>query len=143
MADAFSLEVATPERLLVQEPASEAQIPAKDGFIGVLPGHAPLLAELTSGVMSYVSGGKTRHLSIHGGFVEVLPEQVRVLADVAERPEEIDVERAKAKLRKVQDAMHQLMQESPVAADPATALAEMQRAQTRIEAAEKRQGPAA
>ena len=74
MADAFSLEVATPERLLVQEPASEAQIPAKDGFIGVLPGHAPLLAELTSGVMSYVSGGKTRHLSIHGGFVEVLPE---------------------------------------------------------------------
>lgn len=143
MADSFSLEVATPERLLVEERVSEAQIPVKDGFIGVLPGHAPLLAELTTGVMSYVSDGKTRLLSIHGGFVEVLPEQVRVLADIAERAEEIDVERAKAQLRKAQEAMHRLMQESPVDADPASALAEMQRAQTRIEAAEKRQGPAA
>jgi F-type H+-transporting ATPase subunit epsilon len=139
MADAFELEVATPERLLVQERASEAQIPVKDGFIGVLPGHAPLLAELTTGVLSYVSGGQTRYLSIHGGFVEVLPEQVRVLADTAERAEEIDVERAKAKLKKTQETMHQLMQESPVNVDPAMALAAMQRAQTRIEAAEKRQ----
>jgi len=139
MADAFDLEVATPERLLVQERASEAQIPVKDGFIGVLPGHAPLLAELTTGVLSYVSGGRTQYLSIHCGFVEVLPEQVRVLADTAERAEEIDVERAKAQLKKGQEAMHRLMEESPVDADPAMALAEMQRAQTRIEAAEKRQ----
>jgi F-type H+-transporting ATPase subunit epsilon len=139
MADAFELEVATPERLLVQERASEAQIPVKDGFIGVLPGHAPLLAELSTGVLSYVSSGQTRYLSIHGGFVEVLPEQMRVLADTAERAEEIDVERAKAKLKKTQETMHQLMQESPVNVDPATALAAMQRAQTRIEAAEKRQ----
>jgi F-type H+-transporting ATPase subunit epsilon len=71
--------------------------------------------------------------------VEVLPEQVRVLADTAERAEEIDVERAKAKLKKTQETMHQLMQESPVNVDPAMALAAMQRAQTRIEAAEKRQ----
>ena len=73
MADEFELEVATPERLIVQERVTTAQIPARDGYIGVLAGHAPLVAELQIGVLSYVTGGLTRYLAVHWGFVEVLP----------------------------------------------------------------------
>src|SRR5258708_20847743 len=98
MADEFELEVATPERLIVQERVTTAQIPARDGYIGVLAGHAPLVAELQIGVLSYVTGGSTRYLAVHWGFVEVLPDHVRVLADLAERAEEIDVAPARAQL---------------------------------------------
>ncbi|PYT23361.1 MAG: ATP synthase F1 subunit epsilon [Acidobacteria bacterium] len=134
MADAFEFEVATPERLIVQERVTEAQIPARDGYIGVLPGHAPLVAELQNGVLSYVTGGSTRYLAIHGGFVEVLPDQVRVLADLGERAEEIDVPRAQAALQRAQ----KVIEEAHVDLDPASALAEMQRAQARLETAAKR-----
>ena len=134
MAEAFELEVATPERLIVQELVTEAQIPARDGYIGVLPGHAPLLAELQTGVLSYVVGGRQHYLAIHGGFVEVLPELVRVLADLGERAEEIDVQRAQAALERAQ----RTLEEAHVDLDPAAALAEMQRAQARLEAAAKR-----
>jgi F-type H+-transporting ATPase subunit epsilon len=131
MAEAFQLEVATPERLIVEERVTEAQIPARDGYIGVLAGHAPLVAELKTGVLSYMADGKTRYLAIHGGFVEVLGERVRVLADLGERAEEIDVKRAQAALEHAQ----KLMEEPHVDLDPAAALAEMQKAQARLEAA--------
>ncbi len=131
MADAFQLEVATPERLIVQEQVTEAQIPARDGYIGVLAGHAPLVAELQTGVLSYVTGGRTRHLAVHWGFVEVLPDQVRVLADLGERAEEIDVGRAQAAFERAQ----KMLEEPHVDLDPAAALAEMQKAQARLEAA--------
>ncbi len=104
MAD-FALSVATPERQLVDERASEATIPARNGFIGVLPGHAPLLSELTSGPMTWVSGGQTKTLVIMGGFVEVLGDRVRVLADAAKRKEEIDTAQAKARLDQAQQAL--------------------------------------
>jgi F-type H+-transporting ATPase subunit epsilon len=135
MADVFQLEVATPERLIVEERATEAQIPARDGYLGVLAGHAPLLAELqTGGVLSYVAEGRARYLAIHGGFVEVLPDRVRVLADMGERAEEIDVGRAQAALERARKAL----EEPHLNVDPAAALAEMQRAQARLEAAPKR-----
>ena len=134
MAEAFQLEVATPERLIVEERVTEAQIPARDGYLGVLPGHAPLVAELKSGVMSYMTGGSTRYLAVHGGFVEVLPEQVRVLADIGERAEEIDVPRAQAALTRAQ----RTLEDAHVDLDPASALAKMQRAQARLEAAAKK-----
>jgi F-type H+-transporting ATPase subunit epsilon len=134
MAEAFHLEVATPERLIVEETVTEAQIPARDGYLGVLPGHAALVAELQSGVLSYVAGGRIRYLAIHGGFVEVLPDHVRVLADLGERAEEIDVARAQAAL----DRARKTMEEPHVNVDPAAALAEMQRAEVRLEAAAKR-----
>src|SRR6202171_4171977 len=105
MADAFQLEVATPERLIVEESVTEAQIPARDGYIGVLAGHAPLVAELQTGVLSYVTGGKPRYLAIHWGFVEVLGDRVRVLADFGERAEEIDVKRAQTALERAQQLM--------------------------------------
>jgi len=131
MAETFDLEVATPERLVIREAATEAQIPAKNGYIGVLPGHAPLLSELGTGYASYVVEGKTYYLAVHGGFVEVLPDKVRVLATTAEKAEEIDVQRAEVALHKAQDALA-----SPhVEVDPALALAAMFRAQARIEAA--------
>ncbi len=129
--EGFTLEVATPERLIVKESVSEAQIPGLDGYMGVLPGHAPLISELANGVLSYTSGGGTRYLSIHGGFVEILPDKVRVLADSAEKKEEIDLKGAQEDLKRAYEAL----EDPPVDLDPASALAEMQRAQSRVDTA--------
>lgn len=133
MADQIDLEVATPERLLVKEQVNEIQIPGKNGYLGILPGHAPLLSQLGTGFLSYTVGGRKRYLSIHGGFVEVLPDQVRVLANLAERADEIDIERAKKDL---QTAHEQVMNPS-LGADPAIALEQMASAQARVDAAER------
>lgn len=86
MADGstFKLQVATPERLFVDEQVTEAELPGKDGYMGILPGHAPLLSALGAGTLTYSSGGGKRMLKIDGGFVEVFDNQVRVLADHAE-----------------------------------------------------------
>jgi F-type H+-transporting ATPase subunit epsilon len=80
----FQLEVATPERLLVDAQVTEAELPGKDGYMGVLPGHAPLLSVLGTGTLTYSEGGAKKVLNIEGGFVEVLDNHVRVLADKAE-----------------------------------------------------------
>jgi F-type H+-transporting ATPase subunit epsilon len=102
MADVLQLEVATPERLTIREEVSEAQIPAKNGYLGILPGHAPLLAELGTGILTYVVAGRKRYASINGGFVEVLNDHIRILSDTAERAEEIDIARAQASLERAQ-----------------------------------------
>jgi F-type H+-transporting ATPase subunit epsilon len=86
MADTFLLEVATPDQLLVKEQVAEAQIPAANGYLGVLPGHAPLIAELGAGELSFHCDGRRRTLQVHGGFVEVTGDRTRVLATKAERP---------------------------------------------------------
>ncbi len=134
MAGQFELEIATPERLLVKEQVDELQIPGKEGYLGILPGHAALLSQLGTGVLSFITGGQTRYLSIHGGFVEVLPDQVRVLANVAERGEEIDLDRARKDL---QQAQEQVMNPA-LGVDPAAALDAMAAAQARVQAGEKR-----
>ena len=133
MADTLSLEVATPERELVREPVSEVQVPGKSGYMGILPGHAPLMGILGIGMLTYVSvsDGKKRYLSIHQGFLEVLEDHVRVLADVAERAEEIDVQRARAALQRAQ----QEGLNPALGVDPGAALLAMARAQARLEAA--------
>jgi F-type H+-transporting ATPase subunit epsilon len=95
MADTFLLQLVSPERILVEEQATEAQIPALDGYIGVLPGHAPLISVLKpGGVLSYNAGGQEKVLAVYGGFVEVMGDRVRVLADAAEHREEIDSAKA-------------------------------------------------
>lgn len=94
MADALQLEIVTPEKLLVRDSADEVQIPGKAGDIGVLPGHAPLITELTIGEIAYKHGGSTEHFSVAWGFAEVLPDKVTILAQTAERASEIDVKRA-------------------------------------------------
>jgi F-type H+-transporting ATPase subunit epsilon len=130
MPDSLELEVATPERLLVREQATEVQVPGKNGYMGILPGHAALLGQLGSGVLDYVAGGQRRFLAVAGGFLEVLPGHVRVLADVAERAEDIDVPRARVALDRAQ--------EQTGGSEPALALAAVERAQARIAAAERK-----
>jgi len=129
MPDLFELEVATPERQLVREEVSEVQLPGKDGYLGILPGHAALLSQLGAGYLSYTAGVHRRYLAVAGGFVEVLPGHVRVLADIAERAEDIDIPRAKAALARAEAQL-------ATAADPAEPLAAMSRAQARISAAD-------
>ena len=130
MPDSLELEVATPERLLVREQATEVQVPGKNGYMGILPGHAALLSQLGSGVLDYVAGGQRRYLAVAGGFLEVLPGYVIVLADVAERAEDIDAARARLALQRAQ--------EQTGGDDPAAALAAVERAQARIAAAERK-----
>jgi F-type H+-transporting ATPase subunit epsilon len=134
MPDLIQLEVATPERLVVREDVDSVQVPGKDGYLGILPGHAPLVGQLGTGFLSYGAGGRRRYLSVSGGFLEVLPDHVRVLANIAERAEEIDVERARAELRA---AVEGLCNVSPEA-NPEELIAAEQRARARVDAAEQR-----
>lgn len=109
MAETLHLQVVGPERMLVDEQVTEAQIPARDGFIGVLPGHAALLSELKAGgVLTYVVGGQSKKLAVYGGFVEVLPTGAKVLADGAEFGAEIDKQKAQARLAAAQKAVEQV-----------------------------------
>lgn len=98
LPDALTLEVVTPERAVVRESVTEVQLPGRAGYLGILPGHTPLLTELGTGALSYRQGAQTRRLAVSGGFAEVLPDRVIVLADVAERAEEIDAPRARVAL---------------------------------------------
>jgi F-type H+-transporting ATPase subunit epsilon len=133
MADegVLQLEIATPEKQLVEGPVLEAQIPCLDGFIGVLPGHAPLISELRPGVLTYTTNTETKVLAVYGGFVEVLPDRIRVLADDAERKEDIDLKRAQEELEKATA----ILSAQGIESDPAIALFEAQRAEARLEAA--------
>ena len=88
------LEIATPTRQLVSAEADEVVAPGSEGYFGVLPGHAPFLTTLASGEVSYRHGREEGHLAVIGGFAEVQDDRVMILAETAERPEEIDRERA-------------------------------------------------
>jgi len=90
----LTLEVATPTRLVVAEAVDEVVVPGSEGYFGVLPGHAPLLATLGVGELMYRKGTAQYHLALTGGFAEVRNDKVIVLAENAERPDEIDRERA-------------------------------------------------
>jgi F-type H+-transporting ATPase subunit epsilon len=106
MADALKIEIVTPERKLVSDEATEIIIPGKRGYMGILPGHAPLISELAVGEISYRKvDGSTRHLACAWGFVEVLPDKVTILAEIAESAEDIDVERARAARERAEGAL--------------------------------------
>jgi len=94
--DKLQLEVVTPDRLLLKESVDEIQVPAKGGYLGILPGHAPLISELQIGEISYRQGKSTHFLAVAWGYCEVLPERVIILAEKAEKAEEIDRQRALA-----------------------------------------------
>ncbi len=94
MADKLELEIVTPERPVLRETVDEVIVPALGGELGILPEHTPLISQLQTGVLTYRKGNDRKSILVSGGFVEVLPSRVSVLADIAERPEEIDVERA-------------------------------------------------
>ena len=130
MAETFQFQLVSPERMLVDEQVSEAQIPAAEGYIGVMAGHAPLLSELKAGgVLSYRVSGAEKTLAVYGGFVEVQGDRVRVLADAAEFGSEINVEQARQRLAAATKAM-----EKPVG-DCVPELAEFARAQAAVDAA--------
>ena len=134
MADTFEIEIATPERLLARTPAIRAQIPAKEGYIGVLPDHAPLLSELGIGAMTYTTPDDHRFsLAIRGGFLEINSNVVRVLTDIAEKGHEIDVSKAEKDLKHAQDALIN----PALGIDIASALIAVRHAQARIDAARK------
>ena len=90
------------DRSLVNESVDEVEIPGSEGYFGVLPGHTPLLALLGTGELWYRQGSQTHYLMIAGGFAEVQPERVTILAQIAERAHEIDVARAEAAKRRAE-----------------------------------------
>ncbi len=134
MADTFQLEIVTPTKLLVKDAAEEAQIPGASGYLGILPGHAPLITELGVGAITYKASGTTHTISVAWGFAEVLPDKVTILAEAAEHPQEIDVPRAeKAKGR----AEERLKSNDPQV-DFTRAEDAYQRAETRLNVAKEK-----
>ena len=134
MADTIQLEIVTPDRMIVSDTAQEIQIPGKGGYLGILPGHAPLITEIAVGEITYCSGNETKHIAVAWGFAEVLPEKVTILAETAERAADIDVARAEQARQRAEarikqggaDLDYQHEQEA------------LKRAQTRIEVAGKK-----
>jgi F-type H+-transporting ATPase subunit epsilon len=133
MADTIELEIVTPEKQVVRDQVDEIQIPGKAGFLGVLPGHAPLITELAVGEISYRKSGQTTYLSVAWGFAEVLPNKVTILAETAERADEIDVARAQQALQAAQARLAAADSEEKVDRE----LAAVRRAETRIDVAAK------
>jgi F-type H+-transporting ATPase subunit epsilon len=133
MAATLQLEVATPERLLLREQVTEAEVPGANGALGILPEHAPLVSELGSGELVYapVGAGKM-HIAVSDGWVEVLADRIRVLALRAEFADEIDVKRAQEALKRAEARLTNPMENL----DVARALNAMKRAQARLACAQ-------
>ncbi len=128
LPEAIELQVVTPERHVLSENVQSLEMPGKDGYLGILPGHAPLITLLGVGTLTYHKGGQTGYLSVINGFAEVLPDRVIVLAEISERAEEIDVTRSRAALQQAQAE----------AAKPGTPEAESREAEAKIERANAR-----
>ncbi len=135
-SDRLTLEIATPMRLAVAETVDEVVAPGVQGYFGVLPGHAPFLTTLGTGEIMYRVGRDERHLAVAGGFAEVRNDKVIVLADTAERPEEIDRDRA---ARARERAERRLSARSPEDVDFARASAALARALARLQVAGRSQ----
>jgi F-type H+-transporting ATPase subunit epsilon len=103
----LELQIVTPERLILREQVDEVEIPGSEGYFGVLPGHTPLLASLAVGELWYRKGQEKTYLSIGFGFAEVLPDRVTILARLAERADEIDVERADVARKRAEELLAQ------------------------------------
>ncbi len=98
----IELQIVTPDKLLVREQVDEVEIPGTEGYFGVLPGHTPMLASLAVGEMWYRKGQEKTYLSLANGFCEVLPDRVTILAQLAERAEDIDIARAEEAKRRAE-----------------------------------------
>ena len=134
--DAIQLVIVTPERQLLSERVVEVTLPGADGELGVLPGHAPLITELGIGELRYRTAGGTMSdpIAVIRGFAEVLQDRVTVLAETAERAEEIDIERAKAALERAEKRIAAGAGATDIDWDRATAA--LQRAMVRLKVAE-------
>jgi F-type H+-transporting ATPase subunit epsilon len=105
MADTLHLQIITPDKKLVDEETDQVQIPGKSGYLGILPGHAPLITELAIGEISYNVRGSMQYIAVSWGFAEVLANRVTILADTAERAEDINVKRAEEARAKAQELL--------------------------------------
>jgi len=132
MADKIQLEVVTPERRVLAEPVEMVTIPGLGGELGILPGHTPLISQLKTGVLTYVEDGKSFQLHVSGGFLEVRDDHVSVLAEVAERPEEIDTAQARQARERLEK---QLSNWTGSEEDLAVAQAELERSTVRLQLA--------
>ena len=101
----IALEIVTPDRSLVHEQVDEVELPGSQGYFGVLPGHTPLLSSLQVGELWYRQGNEKTYLAIAFGFVEVLPDRVTVLAQIAEKAQEIDIARAEAAKKRAEERL--------------------------------------
>jgi F-type H+-transporting ATPase subunit epsilon len=132
MAETIQLEIVTPERLVVNEAVDYIEIPGKTGHLGVLPGHAPLISELAAGELSYRMGNQTKRVAVAWGFAEVLQTKVTILAETAEKAEEIDTARAEAAKKKAEAELQKAGPEGNAEAEAA-----LQRATARLDVAGK------
>jgi len=133
MASKILLELVTPERLLLTEEVDEVVAPGYEGEFGVLPEHTQYLAILNIGLLRYRKGSETRVIALGGGFAEVTPERVVVMAETAERAEEIDVERARRARERAEAALKEITLDDETYAK---AYAALQRALVRMSAAQ-------
>src|ERR1051326_1180043 len=124
----IELQIVTPDRLLVREQVDEVEIPGTEGYFGVLPGHTPMLASLAVGEMWYRKGQEKTYLSLAFGFAEVLPDRVTILAQIAERAEEIDPARAEEAKKRAEVRLQQAKD-----VDYERARAALQKALTRLQ----------
>lgn len=134
MPEKIELEVVTPERLLLHQDVKSVEIPGRDGYLGILPGHAPLITELGIGVLTYRTNGEPHFLTIMNGYAEVLPDRVIVLAEISELATEIDVERCRAALERAQGM---LAKSTSPDVDWQRAQAALERAMVRLQVAAK------
>ena len=137
MADTIHLEIVTPEKMALETDVDSVQIPGLDGELGILPGHTPLISQLKpAGLLTYVQNGATSQLVISEGFVEVMPDRVKVLAEWAERPDEIDVKRAIEAKERAERLIAQAASDPSI--DAGLATIEYERATTRLQVAERK-----
>lgn len=134
LPEKIELEVVTPQRLVLHEEVDSVELPGADGYIGVLPGHAPLLTELGIGVLTYHVNGQAHLLTVMEGYSEVLPDRVIVLAEVSERAAEINVQRSESALRRAQE---DVAKAGPSDGDSKRAQSALERAMVRIQVASK------
>jgi F-type H+-transporting ATPase subunit epsilon len=134
--DSFQLEIVTPEKMVVRDTAESVQIPGLNGYLGILPGHAPLITELGAGEITYRTNGQSHRFAVAWGFAEVLSDRVTVLAETVERADEIDVARAQRALSSAEESL----KSAETADDFARATGKIRVAQARIEVAQKKDG---
>lgn len=132
----LTLEVVTPNKLLLREEVDSVRAPGSEGYFGVLPGHTPFFSTLGVGEIAYNQGGHEHYLTCFWGFCEVLPDRVTILAELGERPEEIDVAEAEAQAEKARTQMKSIRDE----AGYAEAQAAFSMAVTRLAVARRRRG---
>lgn len=140
MADTQSeqihLELVTPDKLGVRDSVLAVSLPGREGYFGVLAGHAPLLSELKPGELSYAQGTVNHYLCVNWGFAEVLPHRVTVLVETCERPEEIDVERASKARERAEERLRRAGA-GDVEIDALRAQRALQRSMARLEVAQR------